>query len=185
MLVSPRPRGNVTITFVDVSDPAVINPNWLIRPVDQEVAVAVFKRMRTTFVWNGMRLVLEEGVEYYPGEGVENDSQILDFVRDNLGTIYHALTGCRMGRIDDPNVIVCVAWLFLREKRARSLEPKRALLEVAIVRQQINGDRSGEEADSSTNLLLALLTNVAWGWNHAHSSSSLSYLVMPCMSLLL
>lgn len=110
------------------------------------------------------------------------------------------LTADRLRR-DRPlllRAVVCVAWPFPREKRARALELKRTLLEAYFMRQQQkeqqqqHWDQSGEggeeeeeeDADSSTDLLLALLTYVAWGWDHAHSrGGSLSYLMMPCMSL--
>ncbi|KAI5925276.1 GMC oxidoreductase [Camillea tinctor] len=105
-LVSPNSRGNVTITSADASDAAIINPNWLTNPVDQDVAVAAFKRLRGAFASSAMQPVLADPTEYYPGPAVQTDEQILNFVRDNLVPIYHASTTCRMGRKDDPNAVV-------------------------------------------------------------------------------
>lgn len=44
--VAALSRGNVTIKSTDTSDLPIINPNWLSRPADAEVAVAGFKRAR-------------------------------------------------------------------------------------------------------------------------------------------
>ncbi|KAJ8128014.1 hypothetical protein O1611_g5623 [Lasiodiplodia mahajangana] len=81
------------------------------------------------------------------------------------------------------HAIVCVAWPSSREKRARALELKRTLLEAVFMRSQNDSDQSREAADSSIDALLALLTYVAWGWDHLHSRNNLSYLMMSCMSL--
>ncbi|KAI0107274.1 hypothetical protein GGR51DRAFT_160910 [Nemania sp. FL0031] len=89
-------------------------------------------------------------------------------------------------RCDRPlllRAIGCVAWPFPREKRTRALELKRTLLEAAFLRHQDEYGQSDEEADSSTDLLLALLTYIAWGWDHIHGGDNLSYLMMPCTSL--
>ncbi|KAI0973112.1 hypothetical protein F4678DRAFT_38757 [Xylaria arbuscula] len=79
--------------------------------------------------------------------------------------------------------IVCVAWPSLEEKRARALELKRSLLDAFVMRNHRDSDQSSEENDSSIDLLLALLTYVAWGWDHIHGRGSLSYLITTCMSL--
>ncbi|XXG96003.1 hypothetical protein Hte_002280 [Hypoxylon texense] len=83
--------------------------------------------------------------------------------------------------------IVSVAWPFPREKRARALDLKRTLLEAYFLRHEgQRWDRSGEEeeeTDPSIDLLLALLIYISWGWDHAHNGGGLSYLMMPCVSL--
>ncbi|KAI1452135.1 hypothetical protein F4805DRAFT_463107 [Annulohypoxylon moriforme] len=73
--------------------------------------------------------------------------------------------------------IVCVAWPFAREKEARAGELKRSLCETAFLRQ------SHHSIDSMVDLLLGLMTYIAWGWDHVHNRSNLSRLVMLCTSL--
>ncbi|KAK8077081.1 C6 transcription factor [Apiospora saccharicola] len=82
--------------------------------------------------------------------------------------------------------IVCVAWPFAREKRSRALELKRTLFQAFHMRQERERRQQQEEEteSSSIDLLLAILTYVAWGWDHVHGGGGgLSYLMMPCMSL--
>ncbi|KAK8133587.1 C6 transcription factor [Apiospora sp. TS-2023a] len=80
--------------------------------------------------------------------------------------------------------IVCVAWPFPLEKRTRALELKRTLFEAFHLRQEPHQQKEEETESSSIDLLLALLTYVAWGWDHVHGRGcGLSYLMMPCMSL--
>ncbi|KAG8169464.1 hypothetical protein KVR01_000209 [Diaporthe batatas] len=73
--------------------------------------------------------------------------------------------------------IVCVAWPFTTEKTTRATELKHALLEAAFLR------RTEADIEHYLDLLLSLLTYVAWGWDHVHNRGSLSHLVMLCMSL--
>lgn len=99
-------RGNVTITSGNTDDLPIINPNWMTHPTDASVAVATFKRLRAAFDTAAMNPVLLGGREYYPGDRVQGDGEILDFVRDNLHTVWHASCTCKMGRNDDPLAVV-------------------------------------------------------------------------------
>jgi choline dehydrogenase-like flavoprotein len=46
------------------------------------------------------------GEEYYPGEGVQTDQEILEWIRDNLMTLWHPSRTCKMGTADDPMAVV-------------------------------------------------------------------------------
>ncbi|KAI1385485.1 choline dehydrogenase [Hypoxylon trugodes] len=103
---APRSRGSVTIKSADVNDLPIINPNWLTDPVDIEVAVAAFKRVRAVFATKAMKDVLADPVEYFPGPAVKTDEQILDIIRKTVTTEFHASTTCRMGKTDDSTAVV-------------------------------------------------------------------------------
>lgn len=105
-LVSPLSRGTVTITSSSTSDLPVIDPNWLSHPVDQAVMVAAYKRVRAAFASKAMAPILADPVEYYPGPDVHTDEQILDTIRKDVMTVWHAACTCRMGRVDDPTAVV-------------------------------------------------------------------------------
>lgn len=104
-LAAPLSRGNVTIRSSSITDPPLINPNWLTSETDVQVAIAAFKRVRDAFASNGMEPVII-GEEYYPGPQVSTDEEILEVIRNNLMTVWHASCTCKMGRRDDPGAVV-------------------------------------------------------------------------------
>jgi choline dehydrogenase len=104
-LVAPISRGNVTISSPDTAVLPVINPNWLTSPVDQQVAVAAFKRARAFFAARGLEPILI-GPEYNPGSSVCTDEQILQWIQDNMMTVWHASCTCAMGPESDPYAVV-------------------------------------------------------------------------------
>lgn len=109
LLVAPmalRSRGTVTIKSADMADLPIVDPNWLTDPVDQEVAVAGFKRARELFSTKAVKAILADPVENSPGPAVETDEQILDTIRKTLSALFHASTTCRMGKTDDPDAVV-------------------------------------------------------------------------------
>ena len=104
-LVAPLSRGEVTLASADASDLPLINPNWLTDPTDQEVAVAIYKRVRTAFASNFMQAV-RIGDEYFPGPAVQSDGDILNTIMNTVQTVWHASVTCRMGVADDPTAVV-------------------------------------------------------------------------------
>ncbi|KAJ5946731.1 hypothetical protein N7454_003570 [Penicillium verhagenii] len=105
VLISPTSRGNVTLKSADTSDLPIINPNWLGETADQDVAIAMFKRMRQAFQSEAMAPVII-GDEYYPGTQVQSDSEILEFIKNNVMTLWHAASTCKMGTSDDDMAVV-------------------------------------------------------------------------------
>lgn len=104
-LVAPLSRGTVALASADASDLPLIDPNWLTDPTDQEVAVAVYKRVRAAFASNFMQQIVI-GDEYFPGSAVQSDADILNTIMDTVQTVWHASVTCRMGLSDDPNAVV-------------------------------------------------------------------------------
>jgi choline dehydrogenase len=94
-LVAPRSRGSVTIASPDTAVLPIINPGFLSDPVDQAVAIEAFKRTRAAFAAKAMQPILV-GPEYIPGNAIQTDAQILDYVRKNAMTIWHASCTCAM-----------------------------------------------------------------------------------------
>ena len=93
-VVAPTSRGNVTILSADTNDRPVISPNWLTTTTDQEVAVQGFKRARQLAQASGITV----GPEFNPGDAVQTDEQILQWLRENTGTIHHASATCKIPR---------------------------------------------------------------------------------------
>lgn len=106
-LVAPLSRGTVTLASSSASDLPIIDPQWLVSPTDQAVAIAAFKRVRQAFNSTFMSDVLVDGMEYFPGlDVVSTDEEILNNVRDTLLTVWHASCTCKMGVESDPMAVV-------------------------------------------------------------------------------
>lgn len=67
--------------------------------------VAVFKRMRQAFQSDAMAPVVI-GEEYNPGTQVQSDEDILEFIKNNVMTLWHPACTCKMGTSDDPMAVV-------------------------------------------------------------------------------
>ncbi|KAJ5547373.1 Dehydrogenase patE [Penicillium frequentans] len=104
-LVAPTSRGNVTIRSADMTEPPIINPNWLETETDQRVAIASYRRIREIFNTAVMKRVLT-GTELFPGLQVETDEEILKIIKQSVMTIYHAACTCKMGVQNDTMTVV-------------------------------------------------------------------------------
>lgn len=98
----PFSRGNVTIASASVSDPPLINLNWLSDPADMELAVAAIKRLRAAWAspfanTPGFKL----GPEASPGDAVQTDEEIRAYIRANTNQIWHPVSTAAMGKEKD------------------------------------------------------------------------------------
>lgn len=105
-LAAPLSKGTVTIKSADTKDLPLIDPRWLTHPADQWVAVKMYKRIRQLYATKAMAPILTDKVEYYPGPSVKTDAQILEVIKRDVMTVWHAACTCRMGRRDDPTAVV-------------------------------------------------------------------------------
>ncbi|CEL08712.1 hypothetical protein ASPCAL11857 [Aspergillus calidoustus] len=104
VLIAPTLRGTVTLRTADTADLPLINMNWLDTRSDQEVVMAMFKRMREVFASNVMDPVVI-GEEYFPGNQVQTDEEILEYIRENVMTVWHPSCACRMGTSNDTQAV--------------------------------------------------------------------------------
>lgn len=105
-IMSQTSRGNISISSSSMSDPPLINPNYLTTQADLEVATAIFKRMRQAWSVPQLREHLNIGDEYYPGNSVQTDQEIEQLFRATLSPVSHATSTCKMGRATDPMAVV-------------------------------------------------------------------------------
>lgn len=105
-IIAPLSRGNVTIMSADMTDPPIINPNWLTDPADQELAIASFRRSREMWEYLEQNNVTATDYETLPGLNVTSDEDILAYISKSFMTIYHAAATCKMGRENDTMAVV-------------------------------------------------------------------------------
>lgn len=104
-LVAPLSRGTVSLAGPDMATPPLIDPQFIMHPVDVDLAVQCVKRQRQ--IWATLvDLGVADPVEYYPGANVTSDAQIRDFVQQSLRPVFHAAATCKMGRADDDMAVV-------------------------------------------------------------------------------
>ena len=93
--VRPESRGWIRIKSADAAVYPSIQPNYLSDPLDREVVVAGLRWARKIASQPALRPYVQS--ELLPGESAASDADLLDFARNNGGTIYHPVGTCQMG----------------------------------------------------------------------------------------
>jgi choline dehydrogenase len=88
-----------------MSDPPLINPNWLATKADQEITIATVKRARQFMTSKAMSGVII-GEELSPGPSVQTDAQLLDYIRETFVYMSHAHSTNKMGNSSNPLAVV-------------------------------------------------------------------------------
>ena len=105
-LIAPRSRGNVSISSADNAVYPIINPNYFSDPVDVEVAVASYKRIRQFWNTPDLAAFRADGAEAFPGLTASSDADIERIIKETFLTIFHGACTCAMGKPDDPKAVV-------------------------------------------------------------------------------
>lgn len=98
----PSSRGHVRITSKDTRIPPSIQPNYLSTNYDRAVLINGAKMARRLARTAAMSSYVKE--EYRPGDDVDSDEELLDYVRRAATTGFHPVGTCRMG--SDPQAVV-------------------------------------------------------------------------------
>ncbi|KAK8068860.1 hypothetical protein PG994_005476 [Apiospora phragmitis] len=106
-LVAPFSCSNVSLASSSLYDAPKVNPNWMTHKADQELAVAIYRRLRDLYQTEAIKSVRANEAEYWPGlEKMQTDEEILAHVHKTLMAVYHASCTNRMVRRDDPTAVV-------------------------------------------------------------------------------
>lgn len=98
----PTSRGSVHIRSASPEDHPVICANYLATEADRQASIAAVKKTRAIF--RAPCLQTYGGHEMIPGEAVEDDAAILNFIRNSAVSVYHPAGSCKMG--SDPQAVV-------------------------------------------------------------------------------
>ena len=89
-----KSRGSISISSSNVNDAPVIDLGYLTDPVDQEIVVALFKRIRDAWAQSN----ISTGPEKFPGAAVQSDADILNYIKSTIAPVWHASGTCKMVR---------------------------------------------------------------------------------------
>jgi choline dehydrogenase len=95
-LLQPKSRGRLALTSSKPDDKPRLISNFLADDEDIAGLIRGFKEVRRIVAAPAMDS--HRGTEIDPGPAVQSDDQIADFIRANLGTTYHPVGTCKMGK---------------------------------------------------------------------------------------
>ena len=94
-VLRPESRGYISLKNLDPSTPPIIQPNYFSTEYDRKTMIKAFKISRDIIFQKAFDDF--RGKEINPGENVQTDEQIEEFIRANAETIYHPVGTCKMG----------------------------------------------------------------------------------------
>jgi len=97
-------RGWVRLASAEPMEKPKVFFNYLSQPADLEEMRACVRLTREIFAQPAFAPY--RGREIQPGESVQTDEQIDEFVRQHVESAYHPSCSCKMGRRDDPMAVV-------------------------------------------------------------------------------
>ena len=91
----PASRGRVRIRSADPRAAPRIDTDYLSAALDRKTIVAGIRMLREIYRQPAFRDLWAE--EVLPGPAAESDRALLDFAREQGGTVFHCVGTCRMG----------------------------------------------------------------------------------------
>ena len=91
----PESRGRVAISSADPLAPPRIETHYLAAERDRRAIVAGIRMLREIYRQPAFRDLVD--VEVLPGVDAQDDRTLLDFAREQGGTVFHCVGTCRMG----------------------------------------------------------------------------------------
>lgn len=99
----PASRGSIVITSPDPRSAPAIRPNYL--STEEDVAEVLQGSRLVRKIASGAALSAVTAEEISPGPGFESDESLLEYFRENSGSIYHLCGTCKMGPDDRTSVV--------------------------------------------------------------------------------
>lgn len=101
-LVDVKSRGYIKLRSAEPTDYPIIQPNYFEDEADLNTLVAGVKLARK--IASQPAFAPYRGSEVWPGENVQTDAELAEYVRDKAQTLYHPVGTCKMG-IDSMAVV--------------------------------------------------------------------------------
>eukprot|EP01080_Neovahlkampfia_damariscottae_P008416 gene8416-241_t len=104
VLLRPKSSGFVKLKSKNPLDAPVIQPNYFSVQQDLDLLVEGFKKIRDIFQTKPLSdFVLQE---VFPGSSVKSEESIRDYIKNELMTLYHPTSTCKMGKSEDKMSVV-------------------------------------------------------------------------------
>ncbi len=97
-------RGSVTLRSADpAADPKILF-NYMSQEKDWSDFRKCIRLTREIFAQDAFKPFVKHEIQ--PGDAVQSDAALNDFIRDHVESAYHPCGTCKMGRADDPMAVV-------------------------------------------------------------------------------
>lgn len=103
-LLRPQSRGSIAIASADPLAAPRIRAGYLTEAADRVLAVAMVRKMREIARAAPLSHYIESAHE--PASAVEGDAELLAWVRQRAGSIFHPVGTCAMGPDHDPQAVL-------------------------------------------------------------------------------
>jgi choline dehydrogenase-like flavoprotein len=98
VVLQPKSRGWVRLADGDPTSMPLINPNFMGEDEDLKAAIEAVRAIRKVMEQKSLASVIEEEME--PGSRIQSDSEIGEWVKRAVTTMWHPVGTCRMGQDD-------------------------------------------------------------------------------------
>lgn len=99
----PTSRGHLEIQSSDPLDAPAIHPNYLSTNHDLSEMLEGLRFLRKLAAAPALSEIIE--TEIKPGQNVETDEEMIEYIRQGAGTVFHPVSTCRMGENAQTNVV--------------------------------------------------------------------------------
>ncbi|MFY8206888.1 MAG: GMC family oxidoreductase, partial [Arenimonas sp.] len=102
----PKSRGRLTLTGNSMAHKPRIDAGYLSDAAgfDMKVMLEAVKLSRQLLAQPAFDAY--RGPEVFPGESVQSDAELENFIREKAESIYHPVGTCKMGALDDRDAVV-------------------------------------------------------------------------------
>jgi choline dehydrogenase-like flavoprotein len=98
VLLRPKSHGEVRIKDAGAATPPIIDPRFFSESADMDLLIRGFKLVRR--IMRAPALDPYRKTEIRPGDDIQSDDQIADYIRNFAATIFHPVGTCKMGEGD-------------------------------------------------------------------------------------
>jgi choline dehydrogenase len=102
----PRSRGRLRLASNNPNDKVRIEANYLGDPEGRDLRMMLECVRLSREIFAQPAFAPYRGEEIFPGDGVQDEAALVEFIRRKAESIYHPVGTCRMGAEDDPMAVV-------------------------------------------------------------------------------
>jgi choline dehydrogenase len=104
VLLRPKSSGFVKLKSNNPLDTPHIQPNYFSNSEDLDLLVEAFHKIREIFKTKPISDFIQQ--EVFPGESTKSDEEIREYIKNELMTLYHPTSTCKMGSSSDKTSVV-------------------------------------------------------------------------------